>query len=75
MQSIKLFMRMKKEMYNEVEYSNYDDCINKLSIDIEFTPIIKGHPELFVNEMTFQIDSFFDLMINEMEKKIKELLE
>ena len=45
------------------------------SIDIEFTPIIKGHPELFVNEMTFQIDSFFDLMINEMEKKIKELLE
>ena len=64
-----------KIMYNEVEYSNYDDCINKLSTDIEFTPIIKGHPELFVNEMTFQIDSFFDLMINEMEKKIKELLE
>lgn len=64
-----------KIMYNEVEYSNYNECINKLSSDIEFTPVINGHPEFFVNEMTFQIDSFFDLMINEMEKKIRQLLE
>lgn len=64
-----------KIMYDEVEYSNYDECINKLSLDIEFTPIINGHPELFIYEMTFQIDNFFDLMINEMEKKIIELLE
>ncbi|MGH2168203.1 HEPN domain-containing protein, partial [Enterococcus faecalis] len=54
-----------KIMYNEVEYSNYHDCINKLSIDIQFTPIIKGDPELSVNEMTFQLGSSLDLMIKE----------
>lgn len=63
-----------KIMYNEAEYDDYDLCIYTLASDIDFSPILQDHPEVFINEMTFQIDNFFDLMVVSLEKKIEGLV-
>lgn len=62
-----------KISYLGVEYGEYDSCIQSLIDRIaEGTNTLK-RPEDFINEMAFQIDSFFDVMVDSLEKNIEEL--
>lgn len=62
-----------KISYKDNEYEEYDLCIKDLVQDIANGTNTLERPELFINEMTFQIDSFFDIMVDYLEKNIEGL--
>lgn len=62
-----------KISYRGTEYEEYDLCMKDLVKDIAEGTNTLERPELFINEMTFQIDSFFDIMVDYLEKNIEGL--